>query len=193
MNHGEKIIGPVGKGRSSVTVAYSSISSHYLPVFVYPFLRHAPYPHGIKSKTGFTVAQHGGIAPHYTTFNKIFRPADDFFVADAMLFSLKNEYIFSLTLPAKVQSYLACGKPVLAMINGEGAATIDEAEAGFTSNAEDPQGLVKNILLMKDLSSRDLLDMGQRSRQYYEDYFERDSLFDRAEKMFGAMLKGNLV
>jgi colanic acid biosynthesis glycosyl transferase WcaI len=111
--------------------------------------------------------------------------------ADVMLFSLKNEYIFSLTLPAKVQSYLACGKPVLAMINGEGAATIDEAEAGFTSNAEDPQGLVKNILLMKGLSAQDVLDMGQRSRQYYEDYFERNSLFDRAEKMFGAMIKGN--
>ena len=47
--------------------------------------------------------------------------------ADAMLLSLKDEYIFSITIPAKVQSYLACGKPILATAGGKDATKLDNA------------------------------------------------------------------
>jgi glycosyltransferase involved in cell wall biosynthesis len=107
--------------------------------------------------------------------------------ADAMLFSLKDEYIFSITIPGKLQSYLACGKPILAMVNGEGAKVVIEANAGLTCNAESPEDLVKNILKIKDMDAEEIIEMELNARKYYEDNFERSFLFDKLEKIFFSM------
>jgi glycosyltransferase involved in cell wall biosynthesis len=103
--------------------------------------------------------------------------------ADAMLFSLKDEYIFSITIPAKVQSYLACGKPILAMVNGEAANVISGANAGFTCSAGDFVGLSKNILKMSKMPSMDLKHIGENSYNCYKKYFDREMLFDEAENI----------
>jgi glycosyltransferase involved in cell wall biosynthesis len=107
--------------------------------------------------------------------------------ADVMLFSLKDEYIFSITIPAKVQSYLACGKPILAMVNGEGAKVVIDANAGLTCNAESPEDLVKNILKIKNMDAEEIIEMELNARKYYEDNFERSFLFDKLEKIFLSM------
>jgi colanic acid biosynthesis glycosyl transferase WcaI len=113
----------------------------------------------------------------------------DFYAnADAMLFSLKDEYIFSITIPAKVQTYLACGKPILAMVNGEGGKVVIDASAGLTCQAESPQDLVENILKMKKMGTDELSEMGQNARKYYEENFERSYLFNRAERIFVDMI-----
>jgi colanic acid biosynthesis glycosyl transferase WcaI len=109
--------------------------------------------------------------------------------ASAMLVSLKNEYIFSITIPAKVQSYLACGKPILAMINGEGGKVVIDANAGLVCPAESPKALAKNILEMQQMESHEISKMGQNARQYYDQNFERSYLFDRAERIFESMCK----
>ena len=101
--------------------------------------------------------------------------------ADVMLFSLKNEHIFSITIPAKVQSYLACGKPILAMINGEGGKVIEDANAGLVCPAESPKDLAKNILKMKKMEVKEISKMGLNARKYYDDNFERLYLFKKAE------------
>ena len=68
--------------------------------------------------------------------------------ADALLITLKKSKIFSLTVPGKIQSYLACGKPILSMMDGEGSNIINESMAGFTAPAEEPNKLLDNILKM---------------------------------------------
>jgi len=103
--------------------------------------------------------------------------------ADAMLFSLKDENIFSITIPAKVQSYLACGKPILAMVNGEAADVINEANAGLTCSAGDSVGLSENILKMNEMSSFDFKQIGENSYNCYKKYFDREMLFDEAENI----------
>ena len=50
-----------------------------------------------------------------------------FSLADVLLVTLKDEPIFALTIPSKIQSYLACAKPLIACLNGEGARVVDEA------------------------------------------------------------------
>ena len=109
--------------------------------------------------------------------------------ADAMLFSLKDEYIFSITIPAKVQSYLACGKPILAMINGEGGKVIVDANSGLVCPAESPKDLAENILKIKKMEVNEISKMGLNARKYYDDNFERSYLFDRAERIFESMCK----
>ena len=81
----------------------------------------------------------------YFKFLGSFPPEDmpAFFAsADALLVSLKDTKIFSMTIPGKLQSYLACGKPIIASLNGIGSKIIKESNSGFTSNAKDPQHLM---------------------------------------------------
>ena len=110
-------------------------------------------------------------------------------LADAMLFTLKDELIFSLTIPAKVQSYLACGKPILAMINGEASKIINDNKAGYTCSAGDFNTLVKNINKMTSLNKKDLNELADNSLKCYQEFFERDMLLKKVEKIFIEMIK----
>jgi colanic acid biosynthesis glycosyl transferase WcaI len=104
-----------------------------------------------------------------------------FALSDALLVTLKKEPIFSLTIPSKVQSYLACGKPIIAGLEGEGAKIIEESGAGITCSAENPKALSSAILKMYNLSKKDREVMGQKGRSYFEINFEREMLLDRLD------------
>lgn len=101
--------------------------------------------------------------------------------ADAMLVTLRNEPIFSLTIPGKVQSYLACGRPIIAALDGEGRRVIDEAGAGITCPPENPEALAGAVLTCYRMAKSDRERMGLRGRAYYEAHFERQRLLDRLE------------
>ncbi len=101
--------------------------------------------------------------------------------ADALLVSLKDEEIFGMTIPGKVQSYLASGKPIVAMLNGEGAKVIQEAEAGYVCNAGDAQGLAKIILDLASHSDEKRSQMGESGKKYYKEEFDKNILIDRLE------------
>ena len=110
-------------------------------------------------------------------------------LADAMLFSLKDEYIFSLTIPGKVQSYLACGKPILAMINGEAAKIINENKAGYTCAAGDYNSLVQNIITLSQLDESTIQILSSNSLNCYKNNFDRNMLMERAENILSSMIK----
>lgn len=101
--------------------------------------------------------------------------------ADAMLVILKDYAGVSLTLPGKVQSYMAAGKPIIASINGEAARVIKKAKCGYVSKAEDTENFVKNILIFSKLTSKEKLELGKNSRKYYEQHFEKKLLIERLE------------
>ncbi len=104
-----------------------------------------------------------------------------FSCADALLVSLKKDAIFSLTVPSKIQSYLACGKPILTSLDGEGSRIIEEAKAGFASPSEDPYTLAGNIKKFLDLSSEEQRELGKNARKYYDQEFERELLVKKLE------------
>ncbi len=104
-----------------------------------------------------------------------------FALSDALLVSLKNEPIFSLTIPAKIQSYLACAKPIIAALDGEGAEVVEESGAGLACPAEHPDALAKTVLKMYNMPEKDRQLMGMNGRIYFEKNFERNMLLDRLE------------
>jgi colanic acid biosynthesis glycosyl transferase WcaI len=104
-----------------------------------------------------------------------------FSLADALLVTLKKEPIFSQTIPSKIQSYLACAKPVIAALEGEGMHVVEEASAGYTCPPEDPAALAEAVVKMSRLSETDRKEMGRRGRKYFESEFERNMLMDRLE------------
>lgn len=104
-----------------------------------------------------------------------------FACADVMLVSLKRTPIFSLTIPGKIQSYLACGRPIVAMLDGEGARIVMESGAGLTCSAEDANGLANAILTLTRMQKDQRAEMGRKGRRYFESNFERAMLFRNLE------------
>lgn len=92
--------------------------------------------------------------------------------SSALLVSLNGEEIFAQTIPSKIQTYLAAGRPIIACMNGEGARVVCEAQAGFASPAEQVLPLVANIRSMKALGADERKSIGKAGREYFEAHFE---------------------
>ncbi len=105
-----------------------------------------------------------------------------FSLADALLVTLKKEPIFSFTIPSKVQSYMACAKPIIAALDGEGARVIKESGAGFVVPAGNSAELADAILRLKVLSPIMRAEMGAFGLKYYEANFERGRLIRKLEE-----------
>ena len=95
--------------------------------------------------------------------------------ADVMLLSLKDNDIFSLTVPAKLQTYLAASKPVVAMINGEARNLIAESDCGLSCPAGDSDRLATNIRLLKSKTLTELDLLGKNGYAYYQKHFTKDT------------------
>ena len=102
--------------------------------------------------------------------------------ADALFLSLRDLPNFALTLPYKIQTYLACAKPVIASIAGEGARVTREAGAGLACPPEDPDALAEAIATMADMSADDRTAMGRRGRAYFEKHFAADVIYTTLER-----------
>jgi len=113
------------------------------------------------------------------------RPVDtmpDYFAAaDALLVTLRGDPVFSLTVPSKIQSYLACGRPLLAAIDGEGARIIQEAGAGLHCPAENAEQLAAAALTLFTMPAEKREAMGRSGRTYFEANFERGMLLERLQ------------
>lgn len=101
-----------------------------------------------------------------------------FTFADVMIVSLRDEYIFSLTVPAKTQSYLASGKPVASMLNGEGNRIIEEAQCGLIAPAGDYKKLAENVKTMFKMNRDEREQMGRRGLEYYQNHFDKHTVVD---------------
>ena len=108
-----------------------------------------------------------------------------FFIhADAMLVTLKKNLIFSMTIPNKIQSYMACSKPIIANLDGEGGRVVLEAECGLVSPSEDFMSFSKSIITFLKLSSDKKEVMGKNARLYFETEFEREKQLDNIINIF---------
>ena len=102
--------------------------------------------------------------------------------ADALLVSLKAEPIFAMTIPGKVQAYLAAGRPLLGMLDGEGADLIERHGAGLVCPAGDGAGLAANVARMADMPEAERAFMAMRARELSMNEFDRVLLIDRLEQ-----------
>ena len=85
---------------------------------------------------------------------------------------------------AKIQSYLACGKPIIASIDGEGAKIVNDANCGVTSPAEDSIALSNIIKELMALDKSKRSEMGNNGRAYYEKEYDRNNLLEKLESIF---------
>ena len=113
-------------------------------------------------------------------------------LADALMITMVDNPVINYTLPGKMQSYLASGKPIAGSINGETQRVIKEAGCGICVPAEDAAGFAAAI---RELASDpdDRLQRGANGRTYYQTHFDKNRLLDQLEDIFAKTIaeKGN--
>ena len=98
---------------------------------------------------------------------------------DAAFVSFLDDPLFEKTIPAKLQSYLACGMPIVAAATGETARIVTEADCGVCCPIGDSAALAQSILQLQ--SDPDLRQKGRQARKYYETHFPKEQLLDQLE------------
>lgn len=98
---------------------------------------------------------------------------------DACFISFANSSLWEMTIPAKLQSYMACGKPIIASASGETRRVIEEAGCGICADIGNEKALADGIL---NLMKENLMVLGNNSRTYFENHFDKKKLMDEMDK-----------
>lgn len=106
-----------------------------------------------------------------------------FDVADVMLITLKDSRIFNRTAPAKIQAYMNAGKPLAAMMNGEGPSVIADAQCGLSVAAGDSKAYAQLIKRMRDMDRCELSKMGASGKQYCSENFSFEKSVETIERL----------
>lgn len=104
-------------------------------------------------------------------------------MADAMLITLSNDPLLSLTLPGKMQSYMLAGKPIIGAINGETSRIITESNCGFCGDAENAEMLAQNIRHFLQLTEESTKQYGENAYQYCLQNFTKHLFVDILEEV----------
>ena len=102
-------------------------------------------------------------------------------LADALLISLSDSPDLGLTVPGKLASYMAAGKPILASMNGAGFAAVQQSGGGLVSPACDQHALAENMLRLTTMTETDRAALGAKAKEYYLAHYRRAELLRRLE------------
>ena len=107
--------------------------------------------------------------------------------ADAALLILKPDPVFEMTLPAKLQTYMACGVPIIGCVSGEGKRTIDESHSGVVSQKISVDGLVKACHEMLNKTKEEYELLKRNSLEYGFNNFNKQKLLNDLFKEIGRL------
>jgi len=104
--------------------------------------------------------------------------------ADAMLITLRAEFPhIRAVVPARMQSYMSSGKPIIAMADGGVADLIKESDCGIRVKAEDFNSLCK-VIINNVLPNKEAFALkGQNGRRYYEQFFTTQQCINSLESI----------
>ena len=102
--------------------------------------------------------------------------------ADMAFITLKKNLISDEILPAKLQSYFACGVPILGSADGEIKNVIEKSKAGFCVESGKPEKLAEQIEKCIQLTDKEFEELKYNSRKFFEENYEKHKLLDILEK-----------
>lgn len=104
--------------------------------------------------------------------------------SDAAFLSLTDNPLFAMTIPAKLQSYMACGIPNIASASGETAKIIKKSNSGLCGKPGNAEELAGNIIKLSSTSREELKKLGDNARKYYDSHFNKNILLDKMDIYF---------
>lgn len=100
-------------------------------------------------------------------------------ISSALTVILKDNEVLNLTVPAKVQTYLSMGKPIIASMNGEAADVILQSNAGLVSSADNLEGYCNNVKKMYSMSIEEIKNMSDNGINYCKKNYDAQILYDK--------------
>ncbi len=100
---------------------------------------------------------------------------------DAGFISFNKTPLWENTIPAKLQSYMACGKAIIASASGETKRIIEEADCGICCEIGNAKALARGII---EVASYDSGLLGKKSKEYFDLHFDKKKLMDEMEGYF---------
>ena len=107
--------------------------------------------------------------------------------ADVLLLPLRDAPIFRITVPRKLQAYMASGKPIIAAIDGEGSDLVRESQAGVCCPAADPRRLAEAVKSLYEMPVDRRREMGRRGQEFAHKHFDRDTIVRFVEDLLQSM------
>ncbi len=117
--------------------------------------------------------------------------------SDAMLLTLAKaeggSLVSKYTIPRKLQSYLASGRPVVAATDGMASRIVEEGDCGLAVPAEDPEALAAAMVSFAETEAEGRAAMGARAKALYEREYSRERFFvSLGEILDGLVSKGRM-
>ncbi len=103
--------------------------------------------------------------------------------ADVMLVSLTDSPLFNMYSPAKIASYMAAERPIIAVLNGEGEEVIKAAECGWNVKAGDSDGLAELVIKLSMTDKQELHDKGHKGKEYYDNFFTKEKCLKKLDEI----------
>jgi glycosyltransferase involved in cell wall biosynthesis len=116
-------------------------------------------------------------------FHDVSKMPEFYSLADCFIITMVDNVVVNSTLPAKIQSYMLAGKPIIGAINGEVKEVVEEAQCGKCCGSGEHEELVKIIENIYN-DNENLKRWGQNALQYYQDHFEKDKCIKNLEDIF---------
>lgn len=116
-----------------------------------------------------------------------------FQVSDVLIVTLRKQEIFQNTIPAKVQQYLASGRPLICATGGIGNKIVSESQGGFVCNPENASELAEAVLKMYRLSSEERKEMGERGNAFASQHFDRSGIVEKILSHLEEVFHGSKV
>jgi len=111
-------------------------------------------------------------------------------LADALLVHLRRDPLAAITIPHKVQSYLAVGKPIVCALEGDPRRVVEDAGAGLACPPEDPAAMAEAIRRLADMPDSDRRALGARGREAALLRFDRRAQIAKVERMIRSAVEG---
>ena len=105
--------------------------------------------------------------------------------ADVMLVSLTDSPLFNMYSPAKIASYMAAERPIIAVLNGEGGEVIKSAKCGWNVKAGDSVGLAELVIKLSNMDKQELIAKGRNGKKYYDNFFTKGKCLKKLDDIMG--------
>jgi len=106
-----------------------------------------------------------------------------FKASDFLIVSLVDKPIFSLTVPAKIQTYIAAKKPILAILNGDAAEIIKENCLGYSAEPNDLNAIKKIFVDAINTDSTTITTFTQNCDKLTSTTFNKEKIIDALLKL----------
>lgn len=102
------------------------------------------------------------------------------YFSDVLLACLIKSDLLEATIPAKVLSYFAAGRPMVLAMDGEARDLVNNViKCGLAGPTEDAKTLAANIKKIHSMSPAERQAMGRRGRTYHFKHFERNLILNK--------------